>query len=224
MKTTLQTPEQKYYTREYKERPREGYPQLDWKSMRANNAFVQEIRKVARKEDRILDLGCGSGRISFALARYGFEIWGVDFAPSAIKRAKELARTLYQSTTTHFIVGDALDLPYKKDFFDVVFDYGCLHHIREEFWPLYVRNVVKILKGGGYLVLYTHSAGSKFYKKNAPQKGVREFVVENVLTHFFGREDFPVLFGKYFIVVSTELNKHPATSNKSMWTVVLKRR
>ena len=83
--------------------------------------------------------------------------------------------------------------------------------------------MLEVLKPAGYLVLYTHSNGSKFYNAHAPTKHANEFVVEDVLTHFFEKDDFQKLFGKDFVVSATR-KRHPATPNKLMWTVILKRK
>lgn len=37
---------------------------------------------------RVLDFGCGTGRISRALARAGFDVWGVDLAPAMVGHAR----------------------------------------------------------------------------------------------------------------------------------------
>lgn len=39
----------------------------------------------------ILDLGCGRGRHSFALARHGYNVTGIDLSPAAIKKARKTA-------------------------------------------------------------------------------------------------------------------------------------
>ena len=41
----------------------------------------------------VLDIGCGPGRHSVALAKRGFEVTGVDVTPCLLRRAKELARS-----------------------------------------------------------------------------------------------------------------------------------
>lgn len=102
-----------------------------------------------------------------------------------------------------------------------MFDYGCLHHIKQKFWPRYLRNVIKVLKPDGYLLLYTHGIESRFYEKNTPKHGSAEFVVEDVLTHFFKRGDFRKIFGRKFSITSAKVHDHPATSQKCMWTVVM---
>jgi methylase of polypeptide subunit release factors len=49
--------------------------------------FVKLLRKIKAK--RILDLGCGTGRHVIALAKKGFEVYGVDISKKALNLAKE---------------------------------------------------------------------------------------------------------------------------------------
>lgn len=163
-----------------------------------------------------MDLGCGIGRLAIPLAKSGFEVYGIDFASSAIQHAKLLAKKSGTSQNIHFSVGNALSLPYRDNFFDLIFDYGCLHHISEKYWELYLKNVSRVLKKDGYLLLYTHGINSQFYKQHTPKIGQREFVVENVLTHFFDESTFKKLFRKNFSIIFAKLKKHPATRNKQM--------
>src|SRR5205823_13644976 len=51
-----------------------------------------------------------------------------------------------------------------------------------------------------------------------------EFVVEDVLTHFFDKKDFEALFGKDFKIIFAKRENHPATRNKKMWTVLLQKK
>ena len=227
LNTPIQKQEKVYYTKTYAAlTPSSGYRQLDWQSLKGNRKFIHEIKKVATKlrAKKILDLGCGNGRLAVPLAKSGFDVYGIDFASSAIQRANHLAKKSGTSQNTHFSVGNALSLPYPENFFDLIFDYGCLHHISEKYWQLYLKNVSRVLKRDGYLLLYTHDINSLFYKKYTPRIGQQEFVVENVLTHFFDKADFPKIFQKNFLIISAKLAKHPATSNKRMWTVLLKRK
>ncbi|MCP2255347.1 Methyltransferase domain-containing protein [Prauserella aidingensis] len=57
---------------------------------------------------RVLDAGCGTGEHTLLLARRGHDVLGVDFAPHAVERATELARS--RGVDAHFRVADAFDL------------------------------------------------------------------------------------------------------------------
>jgi demethylmenaquinone methyltransferase/2-methoxy-6-polyprenyl-1,4-benzoquinol methylase len=75
---------------------------------------------------RALDLCCGTGDISFALARRGAQTTGLDFSAEMLAVAKTRNQKLTASTsnarlpTPDFIQGDAQQIPFPADSFDIV--------------------------------------------------------------------------------------------------------
>lgn len=61
-------------------------------------------------EAKILDIGCGSGRTSFGLARLGYNVTAVDLVPAMIETAKHLQKEF--KTKIDFRVGDAAALEF----------------------------------------------------------------------------------------------------------------
>ena len=56
--------------------------------IKQRNHFVEEIaRKLLKKGDTTLDVGCGSGDLVIALQKARFDAYGIDFARSMIKKA-----------------------------------------------------------------------------------------------------------------------------------------
>lgn len=74
---------------------------------------------------RSLDIGCGTGPVALALARYGFITSGIDISKSAIEIAKTLAREV--GVPIHYQRGDILEIHDFETKFDVVADSRCLH-------------------------------------------------------------------------------------------------
>lgn len=106
-----------------------------------------------KKESKILDLGCGQGRHSIALADKGFDnVMGIDFAESNIAKARTIAQE-HQSPAT-FIPADArkFTLGYK---FDCIL---CLYDVigsfrKEEDNVRIVRSIKRNLKKGGHAII-----------------------------------------------------------------------
>jgi ubiquinone/menaquinone biosynthesis C-methylase UbiE len=75
------------------------------------------VALVRRK--RVIDVGCGDGRMALGCAPYASEVVGVDPDPSAIRLARAKARAL-GAANVKFKVGVAQELPFGDGYFDVV--------------------------------------------------------------------------------------------------------
>ncbi len=100
----------------------------------------------------VLDVGCGTGENALYLAALGHEVWGVDFAPTAIAKAKRKASR--RRLKARFLVADALNLQQLGRTFDTVLDSGLFHSLSDEERPLFLRSLASVLPPGGkYLML-----------------------------------------------------------------------
>jgi 2-polyprenyl-3-methyl-5-hydroxy-6-metoxy-1,4-benzoquinol methylase len=98
-----------------------------------------------------LDLGCGGGVEVGYLATQGFDACGLDFSPTALR----LAKTNAEQTGVHaeFCAGSAVELPFAEGSFALVTDRGCLHHIRDKHRKHYAREVARVTRSSGYVVI-----------------------------------------------------------------------
>lgn len=85
-----------------------------------NKEFLKSIPKNAR----ILEVGSNVGNILLSLQKLGYKnLYGIELNPKIV----ELARR--RLSGIHIIQGDALDIPFKDNFFDLVFTSDVLIHI-----------------------------------------------------------------------------------------------
>ena len=68
---------------------------------------------------RVLDLGCGDGRLALGVARYAGSVVGIDPDRELIASATERARVA-GLRNTRFLVGAGQELPFDDGAFDVV--------------------------------------------------------------------------------------------------------
>lgn len=71
-----------------------------------------------RATERVLDVATGSGNTAIAAARRFAEVTGVDFVPALLERGRLRAQA--EGLRVDFVEGDAADLPFGEDSFDVV--------------------------------------------------------------------------------------------------------
>lgn len=100
--------------------------ELNWKRKfgitrtKANEEFLTEISH----SSRILEVGCNTGNQLLCLQKIGFRnLYGIELQNYAIELAKLRTREI------SIVQGSALDIPFKDNFFDLVFTSGVLIHI-----------------------------------------------------------------------------------------------
>jgi ubiquinone/menaquinone biosynthesis C-methylase UbiE len=150
---------------------------------------MQKFTKYLKKGDKILDIGCGSGRDSIFLAKQGFEVWGIDISKEAIKKAKEK----FRAKNLHFLVGDIKDLKFKDEFFDAVYSGWVLQSIPLKKASLEIFRVLK--KGGVAFLAFLLNTKiiatgkiTEFHKKEDIISTYKNFQILKQLT--FKSEDF----------------------------------
>jgi SAM-dependent methyltransferase len=101
---------------------------------------------------RILDVGCGTGHTTMALAARGAAVTGLDLTEEMLAVAREEASR--RGIAVGFELGLAEELPFPDASFDAVTSRVCAHHYRDA--AASVREARRVLRSGGvHLVLDT---------------------------------------------------------------------
>jgi SAM-dependent methyltransferase len=145
---------------------------------------------------RLLDIGCGEGRHAIIASRLGFKVTAVDYEPLALKRARYFAKEKGAKGIV-FRIANVLHMPAPETVFDVVLDYGCLHHQRKADWPAYKASVLRVLSPHGFFILSVFSPKFLLFRgshKNwhIAQRAYRRYFTRGEVLGLFGRE-FEVL-------------------------------
>jgi len=112
-----------------------------WRELSIFNDLVKD-------GDRVLDLGCGHGRLIELFPGKNINYLGVDSS----KNLLDIARKRYPKY--NFLLADALNLPLPNDLFDAIFSIAVLHHIpSHELRIKFFEEVKRVLKPNGILVL-----------------------------------------------------------------------
>lgn len=124
----------------------------DVQSMGLHRLWKRQVIRLAevRPGDRALDLCCGTGDVTFALARAGAVATGLDFTQAMLDEAVRRRPGEGVAGVT-FLQGDALNLPFADASFEVVtISYG-LRNLAD--FERGLREIHRVLVPGGRLVV-----------------------------------------------------------------------
>jgi len=117
--------------------------------------------------NKVLDVGCGSGRNLYYFLRNGYEVFGIDASPQAVETVRQLSAELApKNSLENFIVCTAESLPYDDATFDLIICSAVLHFARDEqhFYDM-LSSMFRVLKPRGY-----------FFARLASDMGIEELV------------------------------------------------
>lgn len=109
---------------------------------------------------RVLEIGLGQGADSESLIRRGAVWSGIDLTDESVERVRTRL-TLRELPFEELRQGSALDLPFAKHTFDIVFSHGVLHHVPEI--EQAEKEIQRVLKPDGELVIMLYARWSLNY-------------------------------------------------------------
>jgi ubiquinone/menaquinone biosynthesis C-methylase UbiE len=103
---------------------------------------------------KVLDLGCGDGVAEIFVQQYftNWQVEGIDVSKESIEMAKQ-----QQLANSNFAVYDGIHIPFADESFDVVFVAGVLHHVEFSLHEGMLKEMKRVLKKGGRLIIYEHN-------------------------------------------------------------------
>lgn len=97
------------------------HPRLDFRTEEAreySSRLRPYFQKVIKKGQRVLDLGCGTGKHTFELERAGAIAFGIDCSEDAIQYARKIASDI--NSNAEFHIGTFENIPFPSDSFEAV--------------------------------------------------------------------------------------------------------
>lgn len=111
----------------------------------------EDLRPLAQytsEGDKVLDLGCGNGRLLQIFQDKNIDYFGVDNSEKLIEIAKK------KNPNVKFQTADALNLPLPDNYFDEIYSIALLHHIPSaELRLRLLKEAKRVLKPKGLLIL-----------------------------------------------------------------------
>jgi 2-polyprenyl-3-methyl-5-hydroxy-6-metoxy-1,4-benzoquinol methylase len=114
--------------------------------------FIQSFLSQIPPKGKVLDLACGSGRLSLIMSRLKFEVTALDLKEDLFHQAEQKA--IQEGLKINFMQGDMRDIPFEQKF-DFVLNFnhsfGYFSDERDNFKTL--KEIYKCLKSGGKLLM-----------------------------------------------------------------------
>ncbi|PIR93601.1 hypothetical protein COT97_05795 [Candidatus Falkowbacteria bacterium CG10_big_fil_rev_8_21_14_0_10_39_11] len=194
--------QQKVWEQEYKK------GQLVSKSLQPQKDFFRLMRIIKKlgfeiENKNVLDLGSGTGRNSLYLSELGANVTGMEISDTAIAVGEAVAKE--EKFKVEFLnksIGD--EYPFDDNKFDLVMDLTSSNSLDEKEREVYLNEVNRVLKPGGYLLIRTLTKdGDKNAKKllelyPAGEKDTYILPEVNLKEHVWIRDEFEKFYGEYF--------------------------
>lgn len=122
----------------------------NYNKTRASDPYIAETIYqliIDNKEGNYLDIGCGTGNYTIAIADKGVNVYGVDPSEKMLKIASE------RNDKINWLLGSAENIPLPDNFFNGIFGTLTLHHWQNI--PAAFKELFRVMKEGGNLVFFT---------------------------------------------------------------------
>jgi ubiquinone/menaquinone biosynthesis C-methylase UbiE len=187
----------------------EGIPRLGailYNALSGTSVFQRHYKLIARDilgdraEGSLLDIGTGPGRLLLELHQLspGMRLVGIDISPSMVVKARQNMADAGLSEAIEIKEGNASQIPFGGDSFDIVVSTGSIHHWKD---PLAGLNEVhRVLKPGAYALMYdlVSDTPKSILKEMAREFGrwrVSLFWLHSFEEPFYSRRNYESLAG-----------------------------
>jgi ubiquinone/menaquinone biosynthesis C-methylase UbiE len=151
---------------------------------------TEELKAHVKEKEKVLDLGCGTGRLYGIFKDKNVDYTGIDFSEKLI----QIAKGKYGD---RFVLGDILNLPLPDENFDSVWAIASLHHIpTKKFRKKVLGHIKRVLRPGGRVIATCWKIKS-FLRKDVyiPFHGKKRYY------HVFSMRELKRLFKKSGFII-----------------------
>jgi len=154
--------------------------------------LAMQFTKLLRNKhaQRVLDLGCGTGRHTVYLAKQGFETHGIDISETGLRKTRNKLQK--EKLDASLVKCDMKALPYIPHCFDAVMSLYTIYHNTKQGIRKAIEEIHRTLTKTGLTLLNFHTKRSSkhgkgtkmeedtFVQEDGPEKGIiHHFVDEN---------------------------------------------
>ena len=165
-----------------------------------------EMLPVLEQNSLVLDIGSGRGIWAMKLANMGYRVLGIDYIGSIVENVNAEIVLNKLESKVRFVQGDVRDIPFTETSFNLVTDIGVLQHLEPADWPIYMRELNRVVMDNGYVLSVTLSKETvRFMGFSPKQSGDGNFEKFGVSYYFFSNDEIASLFsyGNFTLVNQT---------------------
>lgn len=181
--------------------------------------WLNKYTKLFRKDFKFVELGCGRAYCSNYLISEGFsDVIATDFSSEVLKMVQEENKDL--QTMLFDMTGG---LPFGDNSVDVVIADLCLHYFDSEMTKYIIKEISRVLKKDGYLLVRVNST-KEVQKKNNLEKIEHNFYFEgNIYKRYFDEEDCYYYFKDFKVYYLQESAMDRYDNPKVLWELCLRK-
>ncbi|ABS41968.1 SAM-dependent methyltransferase [Clostridium botulinum] len=158
--------------------------------------------KSNRDKIKVLDLGCGSGRNSIAIASEGFKTYSIDYNKECIDITKEKATNL--DLNLELSQNEGNEIPFDDNSFDCVIAWGSLFYNDSNGRIELLNEINRVLKKEGTFLANWRTTEDYFYKKGKEiekntfflDESCKKFGLQDIVYYFAEQNDLKKLYNK----------------------------
>ena len=147
--------------------------------------ILRYFLKLTSKKGRILEVGCGTGRILIELTKENYIVDGVDASTGMLSKLQQKFKNI--KSLSNFYVSESAKLPFKDSNYNFVYSIRLLNQTESIEYALNtIKEMVRVVEPGGYVL-------AEFVNNNRPRIGrnatktVR--LSHNLINNFFLKQN-----------------------------------
>jgi cyclopropane fatty-acyl-phospholipid synthase-like methyltransferase len=125
-----------------------------WWKQGINPTLVRLVENGQVKPCRAIELGCGSGKNLVFLAKFGFDITGVENSSNALELSRKRLKMAGVSAT--LLQDEIIDLKNVHDSYDLLLDVGQVHDLPKTDRQSYLKSTLDLTHAGSQFFLYCY--------------------------------------------------------------------
>ncbi len=175
---------------------------------------AEQMLPPMERDALVLDIGAGRGLWAAKLVGLGYRVLGIDYVQAIVEKVNMRIKEDGYTDRARFIVGNALEIPFVDNGFDMVTDIGTFQHLKHKEWPQYVTEMYRVIKKNGYFLKVSLSRRTTRFLGWVPGSTTNgDFTKFGVHYHFFTEEEIHNTFGEHFDIIDQQFETYNSQSD-----------